>query len=71
MEIRPWINLQVEYDLRILERQSKADITPCDRVFIPSAATDLEPLSMSYALHAVELIQSNAIADVCGAGKRT
>lgn len=40
METRFWINLQVEYDLRIVERQSRAAIAPRIRVFNHSAAAD-------------------------------
>ena len=37
MEPRYWLNLQTEYDMRIVTRQSLEKITPRIRVFHPSA----------------------------------
>ena len=38
MESRFWLNLQSEYDMRTIERKSKAAIAPRIRVFHPVAA---------------------------------
>ncbi|MEN9372977.1 MAG: hypothetical protein RIR79_529 [Pseudomonadota bacterium] len=38
MEPRFWLNLQTEYDMRIITRECKEKITPRIRVFHPAAA---------------------------------
>jgi antitoxin HigA-1 len=37
MEPRFWLNLQVEYDLRMAERELRDQIAPRIRAFMPSA----------------------------------